>query len=123
MRDNAVDGKTFGGKGRFVFGDDVVFLIFRIVKIVGKIGQFPAVFFHLLDRKVKKRTVVGLEIKNSVGRENFAVQLKKIFVRKAARSVLFLRPRVGKIQINARKLAVGKNIGQAFRVNIRKQNV
>ena len=96
--DRIAHGREFG----FVFSHNIS-LIHRtvVMKIIGKLIQNEKFgSFELFYRKVKKRTVIGLEFYRSIGGQDLVIKFEEFIGSQSSSCMAGFRPRIGEVQVD-----------------------
>ena len=93
------------------------------MQVARDLGKGEAKLRNFLDRPLKQRVVVGLEMNLAVVLEHLAVELQEIAVRQPALGLPLGRPRVTEVDIDAVDLACIENFGQLVGVDVDEEDV
>ena len=109
-----MDGQPHFREARFIVGHR---------RALRHVGKRPAAAAERFKRPVEERLVVGLEPDRAALGQQRAVFFQKLRRGQAALELLFLRPRVGEIDVQAGDLARRKHLRQELGVPVEKTDV
>ena len=95
------DGKAFFGKILFIFGHDIIGILFTFVEISGLPKDLQTTCLELLQTEIKEPYIVGLEFQNAAFSQQTVINGKEGAVGQAALGVSRFGPGIAEIQINA----------------------
>ena len=93
------------------------------MQVARDLGKGEAKLRNFLDRPLKQRVVVGLEMNLAVVLEHLAVELQEIAVRQPTLGLPLGRPRGAEVDIDAVDLALIKNLRELVGVDVDEKDV